>query len=206
MSYKNPTTDNLFFELGAISVNINGTDHMIACEEITLTVTNENTARYACDIRVPIDISPGKRKFSYSIKKPKFFESDLLYIKAVYGGTFDLKLYRLILKDDITNFKKTLNSDLKKREKNLNKSKKDPIAAVSMGVSQIGQDSAEAQEGEDFLIEHMITLHKCVVDSVSFGSFDGTKPVSEDIQGQGQYVTFSPATAGYYSKVLKGDE
>ena len=71
---------NTFFELGFVKIsNEAGVNATLASEEITISTSTDNNVRYACDVQVPIDIAPTKKKFNFIIKKPKFFESDLLF-------------------------------------------------------------------------------------------------------------------------------
>jgi len=190
--------DNIYFELGFLKLKgKDGQLHSLACEEITVQVQNENTARYACDIVAPIDIAPQKKKFTFTIKKPKFFESDLLFIYSVYTTDFDLRLYRLVNQYDISQ-----KQNQKKTEKI---SKRRSSGAYVNTGTELNRDGGAAKIG-DYYIEHVMTLNHCVIDSAQFGNFDGTKPVTEEIQGQARYITFSQNVSGYYKKTIQGDE
>lgn len=195
---------NIFFELGFLKLNDkSGNDagyRSLLCEEFTFNVQNENVPRYACDIVAPVDLAPTKKKFTFTIKKPKFFESDLLSIHAVYAGDFDLKVYRIIRNSDLTAEKKQIWA-----KNNAARQAPSPLASVLSSAGAVGSTGGDSVQGNDFSVEHVLTLNHCMVDSDQVGNFDGTKPVSEEIQGQARYVTFSPNVAGYYSRTLQGD-
>jgi hypothetical protein len=196
---------NVYFELGFIKIADNNAIHSIACEEITLQVQNENIPRYVCDVQVPIDIAPTKKKFTFTIKKPKFFESDILFTKAVYIGDFDLRLFRLISKLDITPEKQE-NIDANYGKNTQWKRDVTGVLINSLAPFMPKPQYGEGKEGEAFNIEHVLTLHECWVDSANMGSFDGTKPVTEEIQGVAKYMTFSKNVAGKYKQMIQGDE
>ncbi len=46
-------------------------------------------------------------------------------------------------------------------------------------------------------IQHYMTLYDCQVSDVSFGGFDGTKPVTEEIKGQALYYVFDSSASAY---------
>jgi hypothetical protein len=218
--------DQIYFELGFIKLkDKSGKHHTLQCEEISVSIQNENTPRYAVDILGPIDIAPGKKKYNFTIKKPKFFESDLLFVYGVYTTNFDLKLYRMVNEHEMSAGARAYEQEKYNRKiderrqdqkiNNLRKNKmltaaikaQNPSAGAYIENAETGldKDGGMAKVG-DYFIEHVITLSHCVVDSASFGNFDGTKPVTEEIQGQAQYLVFSQNTAGYYKKTIDGDE
>lgn len=194
---------NLFFELGFLKVKDNNGTHSLACEEITVTVSTDNNARYVCDIITPVDIQPTKKKFSFQIKKPKFFESDLLFVNSVYGGNLTLDLYRLINGNDLT---ETASQNKHSRELIQKTAMRGAPGAKVTQSSSFGASGTDQVNIEGFIVEHVLTLNNCAIDSSSFGNFDGTKPISEDIQGIAKNVEFSDNVAGYYKKSIEGDE
>lgn len=190
-----------YFELGylRLSSGLAKKPVKLIAEEFSFTVNNEFNTRYACDILVPIDISPGKKKFSFNVKKPKFFESDVINIHTVYKGDFTLDVFRLILKSQINENKKNY-LDKADDTNYQNKSFAQGLAQVAVDIAGVGKYGRLALvDAGDFIAEHVMTLHHCNVESLTTGNFDGTKPVTEDISGIAQFVTFSPTVQGYYT-------
>lgn len=196
---------NVYFELGFLKIKPkDGTPKSLITEEFSFTITNENILRYACDIVGPVDIMPTKKKYMWSVKKPKFFESDRFFIEAMYGGDFDILVYRLIHEQDMTKEKYADIRDIKGVDYSGVDSTGQPEVVVE-GLSKYSGDNTIYYIGGWF-IEHVMNLHHCSIDSAEVGNFDGTKPVSENIQGIAQFFTFSQNVAGYYKKTVRGGD
>jgi len=189
------------FELGLLQIKTKEYSAKLMCDEFSFSMANENTVRYACDIVAPIDIAPTKKKFNFTIKKPKFFETDHMFISALYSFEFDVRVFRIIQKSEffakgeITKANKTYGSSPLKGSQNVK---------VQKGMF-LGKEANVAIKG-DYVIEHVMNLRHCLIDNVSVGNFDGTKLVTEDIQGVSRFFTFSQNVSGYYKKSMVVDE
>jgi hypothetical protein len=147
-------------ELGFIKIpNPSGGARTIACEEISLKFSQENTPRWVCDQIFPVDIHPTKKRAEFSFKKPKLLNNDLLFYLYTHYFPFDLLLYTLHENDE--------NDVLEPRA--------------------------------------YITLRHCVINDVNIGNFDGTKPVTEEIQGSTLYYEFAKGTSAYKDSIRNAD-
>jgi len=143
-------------ELGFIKIpNPSGGARTIACEEISLEFTQENTPRWVCDQIFPVDIHPTKKRAQFTFKKPKLLKNDLLFYLYTHYFPFDVLLYTLHEND--------VNDVLK------------PKAYMA--------------------------LRHCIIDKVNIGNFDGTKPVTEEIQGSTLYYEFAKGTSAYRDSI-----
>lgn len=200
----------LVFELGVLEISTNVSDNInykgkrLLTEEFTISVATENVQRYACDIIAPIDIAPQKKKFNWTIKRPKFFETDYLFFNAMYSFEFDIKVFRIVNKGEYLGRNKPdyvypdFPDDLKAHtgEKGIN---------VKRGFLFDARDSGVLMKNE-MILEHVMNLRHCLIDSAHIGNFDGTKPVSEDIQGTARFFSFSRNVADWYAERMKVDE
>jgi len=76
-------------ELGFIKIpNPSGGARTIACEEISLEFTQENTPRWVCDQIFPVDIHPTKKRAQFTFKKPN-------YLKMIYYFIYTLITFLL---------------------------------------------------------------------------------------------------------------
>lgn len=201
----------LQFELGMLRFNRKDGDPIsLACEEITVSFEQENYVRYTCDLISPVSIHPSKKRFAFNIKRPKFVETDVLTVQALYEGDFTLYLYRILSKSELESLGYKVNKQLRILE-NYHKedifsykefldpfrSKRVPGVAVKKGA-KIGEIKG-ALVG-NYFIQHIMSLHHCYIDSFNFGNFDGTKPVTEEINGVAEYFTYPPGVGAYYIK------
>ena len=86
------------FELGFIKI---AGVRTIACEEISVSASQENQTRHVCDQIFPVDLHPVKKKVEFTLKKPKLLDNDLLFYLYTHYYPFDIYLYQ-ILDDDET--------------------------------------------------------------------------------------------------------
>jgi hypothetical protein len=212
-------TKGIYFELGFIKFlpKDDKPSQMLVSEEFTMTISTENVARYACDIVAPIDIMPTKKKFMWSVKRPKFFETDRFAIEAMFGGDFDLAVFRIMHETDMTQEKLDFIKD-KKFWNAAGKMVQNPLYAVtSMPEAVLGTDTnmVRGSNKEDritffkdgeWYIEHVMNLHHCWIDSLEIGNWDGSKPVSETIQGTAAFFSFSQSVAAYYTNATSGEK
>lgn len=198
------------FELGLLRFNRkDGSPVSLACEEITVAFEQENYTRYACDLTMPISIHPSKKRFTFNIKRPKFVETDTLLVQALYEGDFTLYLYRLFPVTELTQKGYTVKErstllEFPKKEdlytsKDLGdpKRKKIPSVAVKKGIKT---GEMKGTVIGNYFVQHIMTLHHCFIDGFNFGNFDGTKPVTEEINGVAEYFSFPPGVGAYYIK------
>lgn len=198
------------FELGLLRFNRkDGSPVSLACEEITVSFEQENYTRYTCDLTMPVSIHPSKKRFIFNIKRPKFVETDTLLVQALYEGDFTLYLYRMVpitgliergytVKERSTILKPPKNEDLYSNEEIWSKEKKRiPSVAVKKGT-KIGEMKGTVIGS--YFVQHIMTLHHCFIDGFNFGNFDGTKPVTEEINGVSEYFSFPPGVGAYYIK------
>ena len=139
------------FELGFIKV---GGSRTIACEEISVKVSQENQVRHVCDQILPVDLHPVKKKTEFTFKKPKLLENDLLFYLYTHYMTFDIYLYRI-------------------------RTNVDP--------------------------ELYMILRACLIDNMNFGNFDGTKPVTEEVNGTALYYEFASGMSAYKDSIRSSD-
>lgn len=203
----------IYFELGFLKLLPKSGDssRSLVAEEFTFTVSTENQPRYACDIVGPIDIMPTKKKFMWSCKKPKFFETDRFFIEALYGGDFNLAVFRLISEFDMKDSKLQSIKDIEVSGGSifdLAKTGGVPGIEVDTGTESVNSSNMTTDStfyySNGWYVEHVMNLHNCSIDSLEVGNFDGTKPVSETIQGVAQFFTFSKSVTGYYKKEITG--
>ena len=228
MAYAYP----VFFEIGFLRIQKGKEIRNLACEDITVSLDVENILRYTCDLTQPIGINPSRRKFNFTIRKPKFMETDYFFVEALYGGDFQLLLYRLVRDEDWQKRRQYEQRQIKAKEnesaQKILTSFMNPITGpyqlVTEGAKYLASKAGYpdvyvkdrgpipttnpkyAKRVGDMWLQHVLTLHHCYVDSISFGNFDGTRTVNEEINGVAEYFSYPPGMAGFYSAGDKGDE
>jgi hypothetical protein len=162
----------LLFELGELKIF----GSRIACEEITIKTSYELNPRYVSDQINPFDLAPTKNKIEFTIKKPKIIENDILFYLATQHLPFGLDLYRIINSDDVAQTQ---------------------YAKINPGIRGTYTELANGD-----ILQKYMTLYGCTISDAQFGNFDGTKPVTEDIQGQAIDYAFDSGVSAYYDSIL----
>ncbi len=182
----------LLFELGQL-ILFNGSK--IACEEITVKLSYELNPRYVSDQINPFDLAPTKSKIEFTIKKPKILENDILFYLATQHLPFSFDLYRIINSSDLGQITETAYA----APSTLNGNQAQ-YTAVTKENPGIQVTYTELPNG-DFLQKYM-TLTGCTISDAQYGNFDGTKPVTEDIQGQAIDYAFDRSASAYYDNIF----
>lgn len=168
-----------FFELGAIRV----LDRTILCEEITISTSTELTPRFVSDQKYPIDLEPHKKGIEFALKKPKILEQDLLFFMTTHDFSFDIQLYRIL--------------ELPKTSPTA----RDIAVGTVTGVTNSSGMSVDVK------VDLQLILKGCTIKDLSFGKYDGTQVVTEDITGNALYYQFPDEhsmSAGYMD-IMEGD-
>jgi hypothetical protein len=161
-----------------------------------------------------MDVQPTKKKIDFTLKKPKVLENDILFYLYTNYMTFDLDLYRIINPDDannpllgsnagnpVTNTASNIINDISQALQN---SYNGFMAAAGQGssVNTSSTTTGIFKLKNGAVLQHYITLNICQISQISFGNFDGTKTISEDIQGSALYYSFDPSVSAYYDSIL----
>lgn len=171
-SKDNSSPGAYFFELGAIRV----LDRTILCEEITVGVTTELTPRFVSDQKYPVDLEPHKKGIEFTLKKPKILEQDLLFFMVTHDFSFDIQLYRIL------ELPRTYS------------------IAEDIAISTVTGSMGTSGMSIDLKVDLQLILKGCTIRDLSFGKYDGTQIVTEDVTGNALYYEFPDShdmSAGY---------
>jgi hypothetical protein len=193
----------LLFDLGLIKIG----NKTVACEEITISTSQENNYRYVSDQVYGTDLEPTKKKIDFTLKKPKLIENDILLYLMTNYLPFSFELYRILDKDDGAQLVGSAAADtITSGVFTYLSSFLNPIAGIISATSTLNKYSGITQMSNGNYLQKYMTLHNCLLSQVSFGPFSGEKVVTEDVQGSALYYSFDSSVSAYYDSILTNRE